>query len=273
MPRFHAILAMGDVQETLPHDDRGNDVRQEYLEARAIARRIACEVGEPLFYGQQAAHVETSAALFKADPLVQKAVAELGARPDRMGHGLGHATKVAVDAGAIIFIERGATDTVGKTRRLVALAHVAGVLHDIRREEREHARTGAEEVRRLLHDYDLRQSEQEAIAGAIANHEAFRPSQPMADADGQLLSDALYDADKFRWGPDNFSDMLWDMLSRRDVPLSAMLGRFLKGLEGIGRIRDTFRSGTGRRYGPDFIDRGMEIGRRLYAELTAADER
>jgi len=190
-----------------------------------------------------------------------------------MGHGLGHATKVAVDAGAIIFIERGATDTVGKTRRLVALAHVAGVLHDIRREEREHARTGAEEVRRLLHDYDLRQSEQEAIAGAIANHEAFRPSQPMADADGQLLSDALYDADKFRWGPDNFSDMLWDMLSRRDVPLSAMLGRFLKGLEGIGRIRDTFRSGTGRRYGPDFIDRGMEIGRRLYAELTAADER
>jgi len=264
---------MGDVQETLPHDDRGNDVRQEYLEARAIARRIACEVGEPLFYGQQAAHVETSAALFKADPLVQKAVAELGARPDRMGHGLGHATKVAVDAGAIIFIERGATDTVGKTRRLVALAHVAGVLHDIRREEREHARTGAEEVRRLLHDYDLRQGEQEAIAGAIANHEAFRPSQPMADADGQLLSDALYDADKFRWGPDNFSDMLWDMVSRRDVPLSAMLGRFLKGLEGIGRIRDTFRSGTGRRYGPDFIDRGMEIGRRLYAELTAADER
>ncbi len=264
---------MGDVQETLPHDDTGNDVRQEYLEARAIARRIACEVGEPLFYGQQAAHVETSAALFKADPLVQKAVAELGARPDRMGHGLGHATKVAVDAGAIIFIERGATDTVGKTRRLVALAHVAGVLHDIRREEREHARTGAEEVRRLLHDYDLRQGEQEAIAGAIANHEAFRPSQPMADADGQLLSDALYDADKFRWGPDNFSDMLWDMLSRRDVPLSAMLGRFLKGLEGIGRIRDTFRSGTGRRYGPDFIDRGMEIGRRLYAELTAADER
>jgi len=261
------------VQETLPHDDTGNDVRQEYLEARAIARRIACEVGEPLFYGQQAAHVETSAALFKADPLVQKAVAELGARPDRMGHGLGHATKVAVDAGAIIFIERGATDTVGKTRRLVALAHVAGVLHDIRREEREHARTGAEEVRRLLHDYDLRQGEQEAIAGAIANHEAFRPSQPMADADGQLLSDALYDADKFRWGPDNFSDMLWDMLSRRDVPLSAMLGRFLKGLEGIGRIRDTFRSGTGRRYGPDFIDRGMEIGRRLYAELTAADER
>ena len=69
-------------------------------------------------------------------------------------------------------------------------------------------------------------------------------------------------------GPDNFSEMLWDMVSRRDVPLSALLGRFLKGLEGVGRIRSTFRSDTGRRYGPDFIDRGMEIGRRLYEELT-----
>jgi hypothetical protein len=57
-------------------------------------------------------------------------------------------------------------------------------------------------------------------------------------------------------------------VSRRNVPLSAVLGRFLKGMEGIGKIRETFRSETGRRYGPDFIDRGMEIGRRLYAELT-----
>jgi len=47
----------------------------------------------------------------------------------------------------------------------------------------------------------------------------------------------------------------------------------MKGLEGVGRIRETFRSETGRRYGPDFIDRGMKIGRRLYAELTAAGGR
>jgi hypothetical protein len=62
--------------------------------------------------------------------------------------------------------------------------------------------------------------------------------------------------------------MLWDMVSRRNVPLSSLLGRFLKGMEGVGRIRETFRTSTGRQYGPDFIDRGMEIGRRLYAELT-----
>jgi hypothetical protein len=91
---------------------------------------------------------------------------------------------------------------------------------------------------------------------------------PLDDPDWQLLSDALYDADKFRWGPDNFSEMLWDMVARRNVPLSAVLGRFLKGMEGIEKIRETFRSETGRRYGPDFIDRGMEIGMRLYEELT-----
>jgi hypothetical protein len=58
------------------------------------------------------------------------------------------------------------------------------------------------------------------------------------------------------------------MVTRRNVPLSVVLGRFLRGREGVGRIRETFRSETGRRYGPDFIDRGMEIGRRLYEELT-----
>lgn len=243
-------------------------MREEYRQAQEIARRIAREVGEPLFYELQGGCVGTSTSLFKGDPLVGRAVALMEARPDRIGHGLHHAIKVAVDAGAIILVERDSSDEPGKVRRLVTLAHVAGVLHDIRREEKEHARLGAEEARRILADYDLREAEQEAIVGAIANHEAFRPAQPMADEDGQLLSDALYDADKFRWGPDNFSEMLWEMVSRRDVPLSALLGRFVKGMEGVGRIRETFRSDTGRRYGPDFIDRGMEIGRRLYAELT-----
>ena len=241
---------------------------QEYLEARAIAQRITAEVGEPVFYVLQREAVETSGRLFREHPLVERALAALGAEPDRIGHGLSHVTKVALDAGAIILIERGNGGRIEQVHRLVAMAHVAGILHDIRREEKDHARKGAEEAERMLRDFDLDSGERSAIGGAIANHEAFRPSNPMGEPDWQLLSDALYDADKFRWGPDNFSEMLWDMVSRRNVPLSAVMGRFLKGLEGIDRIRETFRSDTGRRYGPDFIDRGMEIGRRLYAELT-----
>lgn len=241
---------------------------QEYLEARAIAQRITAEVGEPVFYVLQREAVETSGRLFREQPLVERALAALGAEPDRIGHGLSHVTKVALDAGAIILIERGNGGRIEQVHRLVAMAHVAGILHDIRREEKDHARKGAAEAERMLRDFDLDSGERSAIGGAIANHEAFRPSNPMGEPDWQLLSDALYDADKFRWGPDNFSEMLWDMVSRRNVPLSAVMGRFLKGLEGIDRIRETFRSDTGRKYGPDFIDRGMEIGRRLYAELT-----
>jgi hypothetical protein len=244
-------------------------VRQEYRHAQEIARRITGEVGEPSFYSDQKEAVEKSGCLFREHPLVTQAIAVLGADPDRLGHGLSHVTKVAVDAGAIILVEHDKENPGDRAHRLVALAHVAGILHDIKREEKDHARKGAEEAERILRDFDLSDAERFAIARAIENHEAFRPVPPLDDPAWQLLSDALYDADKFRWGPDNFSEMLWDMVSRRDVPLSKVLGRFLKGMEGVEKIRETFRSSTGRQYGPDFIDRGMEIGRRLYAELTA----
>ena len=244
------------------------DLSPEYRHAQEIARRITVEVGDPIFYSEQKKAVESSGRLFREHPLAIQAIAFLGADPERIGHGLSHVTKVAVDAGAIILVEREHTNAPDRVLRLVALAHVAGVLHDIKREEKDHARKGADEAGRILRAFDLGEGERSAIVGAIANHEAFRPDLPLPDPRWQLLSDALYDADKFRWGPDNFSEMLWDMVSRRNVPLSKVLGRFLKGMEGVGRIRDTFRSETGRHYGPDFIDRGMEIGRRLYEELT-----
>jgi len=36
---------------------------------------------------------------------------------------------------------------------------------------------------------------------------------------------------------------------------------------GIRKIKNTFRTGTGRRYGPEFIDFGLEIGNGIYREL------
>jgi hypothetical protein len=247
------------------------ELSPEYRQAQEIARRITVEVGEPFFYSEQKNAVEKSGRLFREHPLVVQAITVLGADPDRIGHGLSHVTKVAVDAAAIVFVEREQAGPPDRVLRLAALAHLAGVLHDIKREEKDHARKGAEEAGRILRAFDLSEGERAAIACAIANHEAFRPALPLPDPQWQLLSDALYDADKFRWGPDNFSEMLWDMVSRRNVPLARVLGRFLKGMEGVEKIRETFRSETGRHYGPDFIDRGMEIGRRLYEELTASE--
>jgi hypothetical protein len=61
--------------------------------------------------------------------------------------------------------------------------------------------------------------------------------------------------------------MLWDMVEYRKASLDAVLKRFLKGMEGIERVRETFRTRTGKIYGPDFIDRGIEIGMKLYESM------
>jgi hypothetical protein len=155
-----------------------------------------------------------------------------------------------------------------EVRRMVLLAHIAGVLHDIRRMENDHARVSAGEAAKLLAIFDLSAHEVAAITGAIGNHEAFRPADLLKDPAARFLSDALYDADKFRWGPDNFTEMLWDMVEYRKVSLDAVLTRFIKGMEGIKRIRDTFRTCTGKIYGPDFIDRGIEIGMKFYETIV-----
>lgn len=243
----------------------------DFSEARELAQRIAREVGAPRFYADQRAAHEESARRFEEDPLVRQALAALDPNRDTLGHGLKHSLNVAVDAGAIALVELGGDIQSARAARLVTLAQVAGVLHDAQRSEPDHALLGAEEARRILAGFPLTEDERRAIAGAIENHEAFRPVVAIGDHDAQLISDALYDADKFRWGPDNFSDMLWDMIAEFDIPLSVVLAGFMEGMDGVERIRGTFRSETGRRYGPDFIDRGMEIGHRLYAVL-AVDE-
>jgi hypothetical protein len=38
-------------------------------------------------------------------------------------------------------------------------------------------------------------------------------------------------------------------------------------MEGIAEIKDTFRSETGRVYGPEFIDLGLKIGEKIYQFL------
>jgi hypothetical protein len=178
--------------------------------------------------------------------------------------------KVAVDAGAIILTELDCAPLTAETERLVLLAHLAGLLHDIKRAGKDHARAGAREASGILAAFALEGRECSAIARAIANHEAFQMADALEHPADQLLSDALYDADKFRWGPDNFTETLWAILAARQAPLAAVLPRFPGGMEALRRIRETFRTATGKDYGPDFIDLGLEIGRRFYEEMTSA---
>lgn len=251
---------------------------REYRRAIALAREIASEVGTPRFYQERERDIALSRTLFAGEPMTAAGLQVLARRGTSPGHGLVHVEKVAVDGGALMLIEEGVTEPDARVRRLVLLAHLAGIFHDICRGQRDHALRGAEEVKSLLPAFSLDPAESAAIAEAIGNHEAFRPSQtagtgrPQTPA-SQRLSDVLYDADKFRWGPDNFTETLWEMVLPREVPLQALLGRFLHGLDGIRRIRSSFRTPTGRIYGPDFIDRGLTIGRRLHAALTSPEDR
>lgn len=241
---------------------------EEYREAREISLRIASEVDPPRFYLEKEEAVEASRIALEGHPMCKSVRELVEERGERLGHGMAHVLKVAVDAGALVLIECEAAGAAERRERSLLLVHLAGLLHDIRRDEPEHAQKGAEEAEIILRDFDVRDGERRAIMQAIRNHEAFKPALPLEDPSLQVLSDALYDADKFRWGPDNFTETLWSMVAPFRIPLEVLLRNFLPKMEGIKRIADTFRTPTGREYGPDFIARGLEIGERLYRELA-----
>ena len=242
-------------------------INEAYGEARRICEEIAATFETPRFYREKVNEVDDSRRLFENNPIVQSCLDILATNESSYGHGLSHARKVAIDSGAIVLIE-GIHLAKGNTlKRMVILAHLAGVLHDIKRSHSDHAIEGAKEAEKILKGFDLGHDERKAISQAIENHEAFKPCHPLNSPTDQLLSDALYDADKYRWGPDNFTEMIWDIIIPRKIPLSTVLDHFTTGLEGIEKIRDTFRTTTGREYGPDFIDIGLKIGRKLYSEL------
>ncbi|MFO7708608.1 MAG: hypothetical protein R6V84_10585 [Desulfobacterales bacterium] len=246
------------------------DLTQLYLALRGRARLIVSRLPEPDFYRQEAAALNRSESLFETAPLVadiRSAVA--GLLEDDFGHGMLHARKVAVEAGALVCIEAGRLPDRALTRR-ICLAHCAGLLHDIRRKQPNHAEQSARTARRLMYDRAISSGEIGDVCIAIRNHEAFKPTWAVETHAGLLLSDCLYDADKFRWGPDNFTDTLWAMTAFNRPSLKEFMRRFPRGMESLARIKTTFRSPAGKKYGPQFIDLGIAAGEALYRLM--ADE-
>jgi hypothetical protein len=243
----------------------------EYIPIREHARRLVQASPTPGFYVEQAEANRLSLNFYLKNPMVQELRNQVSVMmEDNMGHGLHHAERVSLDAGALVLIVADkARLPAPQAERMLLLAHFAGLLHDIMRREKNHALVGADVAAELLKAYPLTPTEIADICQAIRNHEAFKTTVGIFTEMGLILSNCLYDSDKFRWGPDNFTHTVWDMVSQAHIPLPVFMSHFPKGLEAVGRIRNTFRSEPGRHYGPQFIDIGMDIGRTLYALIQS----
>jgi len=237
-----------------------------YKRIRTRARQIVSSFPTPDFYREKADAITMSGQLMAADPHIsqlQKVVAPHLA--DDFGHGLQHADKVSLEAGALVLIEgRDHPWSQATIHRLVLLVQSAGLLHDIRRKKKDHAVKGARFAPQLLTTLPFNAQEVAQICLAIQNHEAFKETVDADSPQTKLISDCLYDADKFRWGPDNFTDTLWEMVSFLNPSLEQFLAHYPKGMQGLEKIKPTFRTPTGKQYGPQFIDIGIAIGEALY---------
>jgi len=237
-----------------------------YTRIRTIAREIVSRFPAPDFYKEEADAIASSRKLMQQSRHISDLRTIVTKHlEDDFGHGLQHAVKVSLEAGSLALIEGQRMPLSDLTiARQVLLVQCAGLLHDIRRKKKNHAIKGAEFTKKLLQDFPLSSREVGDICLAIQNHEAFKNKIEIDSARGKLISDCLYDADKFRWGPDNFTDTLWEMVSFLNPPLKTFIAHYPKGMKGLERIKQTFRTQAGQRYGPQFIDIGLAIGEELY---------
>jgi len=236
-----------------------------YERIRERARQIAASLPPTAFYRDFSAQAERVRHFMESDPIVSRLRWYVSETADNtFGHGFLHAEKVTLDAGTLMLVECGRLDkTADDTEALLTMAQCAGLLHDIRRREKNHADCGAVKAGEILKDYDLPSAHVAAICLAIKNHEAFQPVLKCPDRESTLLSGCLYDADKFRWGPDNFTHTVWEMVSFAKLPIAVFWQKYPEAMKRLAGIRATFRTATGKKYGPEFIDQGLKIGHQL----------
>ncbi len=242
---------------------------QIYESLRERAREIAARLPMPALYTDFEKELEESKLFLIEDRVILDIHQHVSIKlENNFGHGVFHAEKVAIDAGLLVLIEgRLAGLSSDEVQRLLRLVQTAGLLHDIKRKHKDHPNAGACFAEDYLTSQPFTKQEIDDICTAIRNHEAFKKTLPPENPDARLISDALYDGDKFRWGQDNFTHTVWDMLIFSKTEPQLFLKGFPKGMEGIKKIRTTFRTQTGKKYGPNFINDGIEIGNQLYTLL------
>ena len=237
-----------------------------YARIRQRARQIVSQYPSPDFYQDHSLANELSLQYLETNAFTEKLRSFVAEHlEDDFGHGIEHALKVAIDAGALMIIENklaGRSDNFINQR--VIIVQCAGLLHDIQRRHENHAVKGAVYARQVLQVFPFKSHEVDDICRAIRNHEAFKKTVKASTSEGALVSDCLYDADKFRWGPDNFTDTVWAMVSFFNIPVAQFVDLYPVGMEKLAKIKHTFRTDTGKKYGPQFVDLGLAIGETLF---------
>ncbi|RME62925.1 MAG: hypothetical protein D6778_10395, partial [Nitrospirae bacterium] len=184
-----------------------------YRKLKEEAEKLRANIPEPSFYKLYRVELDKSLTALTTSDILRHCINHLNITQEGLGHGFEHSRAVAIEAGALVLIEAKNYGVPEREKqKLVLLAHIAGLLHDIKRGQKNHAVLASQEVPKHLDCLDLNPDEIEYIRVDIRNHEAFHDTVPPPDNRGKLLSDCLYDADKFRWGPDNFTTTIWQML-------------------------------------------------------------
>jgi hypothetical protein len=239
-----------------------------YIHLKKTAFKIAGSLGVPSFYHTCKKEIGISGEYLENNRLVKQCKSYLDEITMDTVHGIPHALAVALDAGTVVQVE-GRNQNINRDmiRELITYVQIAALLHDIKRTEENHSVVGSNEAKKILEDFQIDERYKRYIIAAILNHEAFKEVRASEDKNAQLMSDSLYDADKFRWGPDNFTTTLWLLIKSRDMSVETLHKHFVRNLRYIESIKSTFRTQTGKKYGPEFIDMGVCIGQALYREM------
>src|SRR5512144_138610 len=190
-----------------------------YRRLRDTAHRIAGTLPKPAFYGRHETAIHRANETLLSNEIVSRCRERLDASQLECAHGLYHCESVARDAGAIVLVASAENGILKQDIDILfTAAIIAGLLHDIKRKEQDHAVRGSIEAERILKALGVDERSRSHITYAIRNHEAFKTTCDLDDEGGCMVSDALYDADKFRWGPENFTGTLWLMVEAHHTP-------------------------------------------------------
>lgn len=240
------------------------------LELKRRAKDLAASRPASAFSRDLAEELAHAKDFFFDNPLVLRLQGDaLGYLDEACGIGVEHAKKVAVDAAAIVLAEPSGLDPEER-RRLAVLAQLAGLLHDALRHEEDHADRGADLSLRILRGYPLSDEERRWISQAVAAHDSPKPPALEGPEAAILLAGALYDADKFRFGPDIFATTLWELCECDEWSLEQIAERFAEGPRLAREFAGTFRTREGRRYGPQLLAEGLSLAEELQRMIGRA---